>query len=176
MLLAMGDWLERGVAAAGEALQIKTKTQMKWIWRILEHFTARRSWRGKKKSKQGKNIKSWWLAWEIVETRTCMRSGKKTNKKMKSYARLPLITQKKYKKIPFSHSHQKKSAFIVPNTALLKKKGRHSFGPWTCPMCQWAIYFSTSADNNHHYRLKRRHRISLTNYLCYLAQAEVVLR
>lgn len=39
MLLATADWLEWGVAAAGEALQIKTKTQMEWIWRILEHFS-----------------------------------------------------------------------------------------------------------------------------------------
>lgn len=39
MLLATADWLEWGVAAAGEALQIKTKTQTEWVWRILEHFS-----------------------------------------------------------------------------------------------------------------------------------------
>lgn len=59
--------------------------------------------------------------------RTCVRSGNKAKKKMKSYARLPLITQKKRKKIPFSHSHQKKSAIIVSNTALLKKKVQTQF-------------------------------------------------
>lgn len=48
--------------------------------------------------------------------------GNKAKKKMKSYARFPLITRKKRKKIPFSHSHQKNYAIIVPNTALLKKK------------------------------------------------------
>ena len=57
----MADWLERGVAAAGEALQIKPKTQMKWIWRILEHFAARRSWRAEKNIKARKVIKTWWL-------------------------------------------------------------------------------------------------------------------
>lgn len=83
---------------------------------------ARRSWRAEKNIKARKNIKTWWLCmhekwWKYTRE----RPGNKAKKKMKSYVRLSLLTQKKHKKITFPIP-TKKAWNYCPKYCTLTKK------------------------------------------------------